>query len=283
MIRAARAGVAVGGLLAAATHAQEAAAPALESPAPFAAPSVTLDAEFASRYVWRGLCLNADPVFQPAITVGWEGLSLSAWGSLDSTDWGDGRYNNREGRFAEIDYNLAYSHSFSKEAYAALPTTIAVTGGVIWYTFDGTTLDDTAELFAGIGLPDLPLGPTLTVYHDVDEFHGTYVDLAGSHSFTLISKGEGEAAADVLALVLGGHVAWADQACNEGNLGVCQEGFADAGLSVALPWSVGGGFTITPYVKHSNFLSRALRDSAAANADASSDQTVFGVKLSYSF
>ena len=39
-----------------------------------------LTADFVSSYVWRGMYLGT-PSFQPELSVGWKGLSLSVWGS----------------------------------------------------------------------------------------------------------------------------------------------------------------------------------------------------------
>jgi len=68
---------------------------------------------------------------------------------------------------------VSYDHSFG-------PVGLGV--GYIYYALDGT--DDTQEFYVSLG-GDVLLAPTLTVYRDVDEYHGWYIDLGLSHSFDL--------------------------------------------------------------------------------------------------
>ncbi|MBO5579184.1 MAG: hypothetical protein J5952_02010 [Prevotella sp.] len=44
----------------------------------------SLQADFVSSYVWRGLRLGHVGV-QPELSVGWKGFSLSAWGNVPSS------------------------------------------------------------------------------------------------------------------------------------------------------------------------------------------------------
>ena len=57
-----------------------------------------LGADFVSSYIWRGLDLGHVSV-QPEMSVGWRGLSLTAWGSVGLTNKDDAR---------EIDLTLSY-------------------------------------------------------------------------------------------------------------------------------------------------------------------------------
>jgi len=59
----------------------------------------SLKADFVSNYIWRGLNLGHVSL-QPELTVEWNGLSLSAWGSVGLTGHKDD--------FREIDLTLAY-------------------------------------------------------------------------------------------------------------------------------------------------------------------------------
>ena len=58
-----------------------------------------LKADFVSSYVWRGLNLGHASL-QPELSVGWKGLSLSAWGSVGLTSHKDDN--------VEIDLTLSY-------------------------------------------------------------------------------------------------------------------------------------------------------------------------------
>lgn len=58
-----------------------------------------LTGDVVSSYIWRGLDLGHVSL-QPEMSVGWKGLSLSAWGSVGLT--------NHEDDFRELDLTLSY-------------------------------------------------------------------------------------------------------------------------------------------------------------------------------
>ena len=131
-------------------------------------------ADFFSKYIWRGQNLDDDPVFQPGLSASYKGLTAAIWGNLEMTN-----INGNSGDFSEVDYSLDYS--------GAIPGIkgIGYCVGVIYYDFPGTTVKDTTEIYWGLNF-DLPLNPSITVYHDVDEAEGSYISLAASHSIEKI-------------------------------------------------------------------------------------------------
>lgn len=264
------------GVLAALAARGEEAAPAggLEKP------SVSLSLDYANKYVWRGLVSNNDPVLQPSLTVGWYGFSANVWGNVDTTDYGKDAYGaDREWKFSEIDYTLSYGYTFAKDKYN-LPTSLAVNGGIVKYTFDGTSLEDTTEVFVGAGLPDVFLAPSLTAYFDIDESRGVYLSGSVSHTISLVKRGE----ADALSLILGASLGWGDKQNNEFYYGgTYQDGLADAGVSATLKWSVTDNFAVSPYVKYTDIVTKSLRDVRDDQPDMSSEQLVVGINATYSF
>ena len=60
---------------------------------------VSLKSDFVSDYNWRGLDLGNASI-QPELSVGWKGLSLTAWGSMGLTGHKDDK--------REIDMTLSY-------------------------------------------------------------------------------------------------------------------------------------------------------------------------------
>ncbi len=132
-------------------------------------PTISADAAFLSKYIWRGYELSKDSlVIQPSITAGYKGFGLNLWGNLDTDLYGydDAKWN-------ETDMTVYYDHSFG-------PVGVGV--GYIYYALDG--IDDTQEFYLSVG-GDVLLAPTLTIYWDVDEAPGWYFDLGISHSFDL--------------------------------------------------------------------------------------------------
>lgn len=66
---------------------------------------VSVSADLASAYVFRGATLNDGAVFQPGMEAVAEGLTLGVWGNLDLDDY-DGALE--DGEFSEIDLYGSY-------------------------------------------------------------------------------------------------------------------------------------------------------------------------------
>jgi hypothetical protein len=133
---------------------------------------VSADVALMSQYIWRGYELSKDSlVIQPSATVGYKGFSLNLWGNLD-TDVYAGPYEGKS-RWNETDFTVAYEHSFG-------PVGLGL--GYIYYAVP--SLKDTQEFYLSVG-GDVILAPTLTVYRDVGELNGWYIDFGISHSFEL--------------------------------------------------------------------------------------------------
>lgn len=60
----------------------------------------SLGVDLVSQYIWRGQDLG-DASLQPSLGIGWQGLSLSAWGSVGITDPQDTK---------ELDLTLGYTY-----------------------------------------------------------------------------------------------------------------------------------------------------------------------------
>jgi hypothetical protein len=118
--------------------------------------SASAEATLASAYVWRGLNLVDNPVFQPSVTLGSQGWSLSAWGNVELTNLNSGAYtihSDPEGAFTEVDLTLEYSLDLPLVSLAA---------GIIDYQFPGQGLNRTQELYVSAGL-DAPFSPAATL------------------------------------------------------------------------------------------------------------------------
>ncbi len=143
-----------------------AAATLAAASAPAAAQSleVSTDVAFESRYVFRGIQLQEASV-QPAITLSYGNFYGGAWFALpvgdDDVAFGD-----------ELDLFAGYS--------APLTQIISFDAGVTYYTYpdaqsgffdifeeDGDGLGaNTVEIFGGLSF-DLPLSPSVYIYHDL--------------------------------------------------------------------------------------------------------------------
>ncbi len=142
------------------------------------ASELTVEADLAlnSKYLWRGLELNEDPVFQPEICIGYKGFSAAVWGNMELTDvYNDHGADGDTGDFTELDYIVDYSGSLSRFNYSV---------GAIYYDFPHTSFTDTLEIYVALGY-DCLLSPTLTVYRDLRANDGYYVTAGISHDFDL--------------------------------------------------------------------------------------------------
>jgi hypothetical protein len=127
-----------------------------------------LTTSFQSKYIWRGQNIDDDPVFQPSLSASYKGFTVAVWGNLEMTN-----INGNSGEFSEIDYSIAYSGTVPGMKG------IGYSVGAIYYDFPATDAAGTTEVYWGLNF-DLPLSPSITVYHDVDEAEGAYLRLIGS-------------------------------------------------------------------------------------------------------
>lgn len=230
----------------------------------------SLGGDFVSKYVWRGQLVNDDYVFQPTGEVTYGNMTFGIWGSFDFTD-----YTDRKDSFQEVDYYFDYSD--------ALPfiDSMSYSVGVIYYDFPGTGpmggfVSDTTEIYWGIGFDEVLFTPTFTVYHDVAEAEGTYVNLAMSHSYEkLFDLGDIPVGLDI-----GVGVGWASGSYNKYYWGTDQSKAQDLSFSLALPLEI-GGFSVTPSFSYITLMSDDIRDMDVYDTD--SDYFVTGISISKSF
>ncbi|MFW6119155.1 MAG: hypothetical protein ACOC7S_02350 [Planctomycetota bacterium] len=222
--------------------------------------SLTLDATYNSKYIWRGINVVDDHVFQPSVTLGYKGLSANVWGNRDLTS-----INGNAGNFTEIDYTLDYSWSCGDAGFSV---------GAIYYDFPHSGGPSTTELYGSVGM-DWPLAPTLAVYYDVDEADGAYLNLGVGHTFADVWTPSQDVA---VSIDLGASVGFATSNYNRFYFGEDKSAFTDLLFSLGAPFAIGDRWTITPTVNFSQLLDDDIRDST------SDDTNVWGgVSLAYSF
>ena len=235
---------------------------------------VCVDAEalIISKYIWRGLEVNEDPVLQPSLTVAYGGFSFNIWGNMDITNFGEDECvytsdcESRAWQFTEIDLTLDYSHSFDKVTLGA---------GIISYQFpnwDGS--EDTHEVYLAISYDGL-LAPALTIYYDFDEIDGFYANFSVGHSFTINDK---------TGIDLSGSIGYGDSDYNAAYFGVDDGALVDVNCSVALPFQVTDKITITPMLNLTSIVDSDLKDSVESNSCCDNETNIYGgVAVSFSF
>ncbi|MBN1558348.1 MAG: hypothetical protein JW951_09405 [Lentisphaerae bacterium] len=182
------------------------------------AAEVSLTADLASAYVFRGATFNDGAVLQPGLEVagfplpeGSGALALGVWGNLDLDDYGD---TLESGQFSEIDIYLSY----------ALPVdAFDASLGYTEYTYPSGGGDADRELAAGVGFA-LPLSPSLDIAYGVDGGidKTLYVEAGVGHEVAL---------SECLALELGATASYLDPDGGESGF---SHFTASAGLSYAM-------------------------------------------------
>lgn len=221
-------------------------------------------ADFVSKYIWRGQNLNDDYAFQPGVSASYAGFTAGAWGSLDMTDISD-----NSGEFTEVDYSLDYS--------GEVPGVegVSYSVGIINYHFP-SVVGDTTELYWGLAL-DMPLSPSVTVYHDIDQADGTYASFGIGHDFgTIADLGGGIEVGMDFSAALG----IGDEDYNNFYWGTTDGGLNDLALSVSFPFEV-AGFTVAPSLNYVTLVDGGIRDTDSYAQ--SSDYFYTGISLSKSF
>lgn len=235
--------------------------------------SASLDATWVSRYVWRGMPVNDDPVFQPAVTLAAEGLSFNIWGNMDTTDWGEkhGGYGDKNSDFTEVDYSAGYERSIGP---------VKIGAGFINYTFPHTGVASTAEVYGKIGA-NVWAAPTLTCFVDEGVAEGAnYLSLDLGQSWELVKLGSLALGLDAAA-----HLAWANEKFNRAYYGLSGDGFNDWSAGIALPLKLPYGFTFKPLYQHSELLQTDCRDLVTADdgwGRKSAGNDIWGCDLNWS-
>jgi hypothetical protein len=131
-----------------------------------------------SKYIWRGYNLEDNMVIQPSLTIGYKGFAANLWGNLNVDQ---DNLNNNSFNWYETDFTLSYDGAYEKLGYSI---------GYIYYDVDGNGgADDNTTQEISVGLSyDILLSPSITVYKDIDNFSGYYVNLGIGHSIPLTDK-----------------------------------------------------------------------------------------------
>lgn len=144
--------------------------------------SFDISAGVFSDYMFRGFNLFEGTSVQPSATLSWD----TGYGTLSGNIWMhlSAESDRQEERFTELDNTFSYSKEFG-----ALTATV----GHIIYSFPGDNRGnkDTREIYASLAA-DVILSPSLSIYHDYEEFDAQYYELGLAHEFSdLVAEGVG--------------------------------------------------------------------------------------------
>lgn len=238
-------------------HVAAAALIALSSPTIASAEqdrSVTVDTSVAvlTDYMFRGFNLYDGTSIQPSTNLNYKTEVGTFTGGLWFHLPGEG--DRQSEKFTELDATLKYAHSIGP---------VAFTIGNVWYTYPNegdNEILDTAEMFATVSYDTL-FTPTLSFYHDWDEFDAQYYEFGLSHKLTAETLGEGF---NVTPFVAFGFASSADNVYDDDGLVHVTYGMYS---TVSL-----GDITLTPSVNYTSKVD-----------DATVNEFWAGISFAYSF
>jgi len=200
--------------------------------------SVTSKTDYFGKYVYRGLNLSDDPVVQQNILINHKKL----------TAWLFGNYNVETKQINELDAIFDFTTPINKKGNLLLSL------GHGTYTFPGTDIKKTQEVYAGLTLdnPKL-LNPSLFLFHDFKDGKGNYVELGASKSIKGIN----------LSAKLGFNDHYYRKA----------SGLTHLELQATKPIKINDKTTLIPSLTYQKALDRQDFD----------DQSYFGISLEYKF
>lgn len=242
-----------------------------------------------NQYMFRGYEIGKNGVLiQPSLTASYKGFSATFWGNVDtnqrstkSADFSSESKAFKKG-WNETDLTLSYTYAINK---------LSLTGGYIYY---GTKYaDETEELFGTIAL-DVLSKPTLSVYRDITNYKGTYLNLSFAHSFPIYKEATLDLGAS-FGYFMGESNYWKTYETSTGSYtGSKYKGFHDGMVKAGFTIPVTKSFTIQPVVQYWFPLSgdakrefettpgMDIKDSYNPNGPVKNN-FVYGVGFTYSF
>ena len=236
-----------------------------------------------NRYVFRGYEISSNSiVIQPSLTFSYDGFAATLWENLDSSEHATQYFipdKPGEASFNETDFILAYTRSIGRFSLA---------GGYAYYAMEYSIPGDTEELFISATCNVLAK-PTLSIYRDIAEFPGTYLNLSLSHSKP-VCKSRGitlDAAASAGYCAGDGNWCRTYQPSTGSYDGEAYEAWHDGMLKLGLTIPLTAKLSIQPLVQYWFPLSSGagrIINGVPYNPSGKIDETfVAGVNVNYSF
>ena len=240
-----------------------------------------------NQYIFRGYEIGKSGlVVQPTLAASYKGFSATLWGNMDtnqrstkSADFSSESKAFKKG-WNETDLTLSYTHAFDK---------LSLTGGYIYY---GTKYaDETEELFATIAY-DIISKPSLSMYRDITNYKGTYINLSFAHSVR-IYKGATLDLGASFGYFIGESNYWKTyEEASAAYTGSKYQGFHDGMVKAGVTIPVTKSFTIQPVVQYWFPLSGHAKKEYDNGADIKESYNpngpvksnfVYGIGFTYSF
>lgn len=238
--------------------------------------SITGSAEAAlmSGYLWHGLLLNDEPVFQPALTVEFMRFGLNLRANYDFTD----AYSADGPAFTEVAGTAYCAFDIPQFAFTLGYTETTYPNEREPRVPDGSgprSRDDNRHLAYGyVEMPDLHIVPSLAVEYGL----GSDETLYAAFFLTYETK-----IAEALTAEVSGKLGWGNGDYHDFEIGVDQSGLSDATIGAALIWAPAERWELRAGVTYSYFIRETIADAVEAGGYESPVAVAGGLTAIYSF
>ena len=217
--------------------------------------AVSVGADAVSDYVWRGQVRNDDGALQPWGCVEYSGFTLDVWGSMDLDD----QPNDAQWEFTEVD--LAASYAIPIAGYM-------LDVGAVYYNYPNSDAESTFEIFGTFTFSEVMFSPFVSLYYDLDEIEGFYLQVGGSYGQEL----------ETLDWNFGLSLAAGSSDYNEGYYGVDDFALNDLTAKVTVTFPFSEAFSASAFVSGSWLLDDDVKDAVEDDSTFA-----FGAGVKYTF
>ena len=212
------------------------------------------EADFNSRYLWRGIAYSRGPVFQPAFWLTHRGTTVSVWSNMVLN------HEPRRGRFDQLVFSLSREYELTR--WRLEPTF----QGYIWQGLQGDGTARTLELSVKASHPLGPLRFVTSHTLDIASYRGSLISDAGLEGRRLFHRWQFESSATA---------GWANGAFNRTYTGVDHATVNYLQFTVSATRKSTGGWYVRPHAEFVTTLSGSIRQ-ALGNRALANGGVAFG-------
>ena len=196
------------------------------------------DADFNSKYVWKGIVINDKPVIQPVVWLSAYDVTLSIFGNFVQ----DNEANR--GKFNEFDFTVCYSRQFMN---------FTIEPSFEFYTFPNQ--DESPDTVMGILKVSYPVGPV-----NIFMSHATDLVNYSPASFSEAGCGTDYDINDRVSASALAYIGAGSSKFNETYTGLTKDAVNLAGMNFSITYNAAKYFYLRPHVEITSIIDSDLRN-----------------------
>ena len=227
----------------------------------------TLNLDFVTKDVWRGINLVDDLVFVPNVHFDYGAWHAHLSGRMELTDTNSyATLSDPTGNFTAFRGGVYYNFNYDEA--------VDVTFGLQSHQYPDVGTPQTQELYYALDFGGVA-NFMLEVEQDVEVVKGYYVRASISHAFPgALRKPDGSEQ----SLIMGAHLAYGDNNHNMFYYGADTSTLTDLSIWTATSFQLSDSFTLSPYLEYS-----ALVDPDLLKGADNRTNLLFGIRGQYKF